>query len=122
MARGLWPTQIAVETLQVLSGTPVDDYGDAAVDWSNPTVEETIERCSVQVVQGPEMTGDNREAITVRRQVWVPGFHPVLDGTKRVRWVRTGEVFRIDGDTPYQPDPFGLGLDHHTFVIEEVLG
>ena len=118
----LWPKGIAIETLDVLAATPVEDYGTVVHwDWDNPTTEETIELCSVQAVASPEIVGD-REAIVMRVQCWVPGHHPVLDGTKRVRWHRTGQVFQVDGDAPYQPDPFGLGLDHHTFTAKEVQG
>ena len=112
---------LAMDTLEILGPTVVDDYGSEALDWSDPEVLETVEFCSVQATMGPEITGD-REAIIMRYQVFMPGFHAVLDGTKRVRWQRTGRAYRIDGDTPYTPDPFGLGLDHHQFIIEEVQG
>ena len=108
------------ETIEVLSGTVEEDYGtETHTNWDDPAIDETIEQCSVQPIVGTQVE-TNREAIITRYQVFAPGHHPLLSGVKRVRW--RGTVYAIDGSTPYFPDPFGLGLDHHVFYVKEVNG
>ena len=111
---------IGSESVEVLSGVKESDYGNSSyIDWSNPTVDAVLSNCSLQPITGSEVVTD-REAIITRYQVYVPGFQASLGGTKRLRW--RGVVYAIDGSTPYFPDPFGLGLDHHVFYIKEVSG
>ena len=118
MTNSVWET-LGSETLEVLSGTPEEDYGNNVLTWANPTVTETLKECSVQPVGGSQIDA-NREAIITRYQVWVPGRHPQLNGTKRIRWM--GVDYQIDGGTPYFPDPLQMGLDHHIFYMQEVSG
>lgn len=117
-----WPRRLARETLVVLAGTPVVSYGTTVLDWTNPSIVETIARCSVQAIETPEITTGNREAIVYRYRVFVPGYHAQLSGVRRIRWARTNKVYKINGDAPYWPDPTGRGLDHHVFIMEVTNG
>ena len=112
---------LAQDTITLWAPTLVDDYGQALADWSNPTQIETIEGCSVQPQAGTEYTVE-REAITTRWLVWVPDYHPNLTGTLRVGIPFHQGLLAIDGSTPYFPDPTGLQLDHHFFLLKEVNG
>lgn len=108
------PTQLATETLHLLTPGQRIDYGRPIPDWANPTVADAIERCSVQPEQATEVI-DGREATVWRLRVWAPFGAPVT-ATSRLRW--RGTDYRVIGKPQPWIDPTGTGLDHVTFQIE----
>lgn len=94
----------------------VDDFRDAALDWSEDAVTlTTIEGCSVQPVDSAEVIASGREALIGQRWVFLPPRMPDgspvdVDGLDRVR-LDSGADFAIVGEPQPMPSPTG-GLDH----------
>lgn len=118
MINQVWDT-LGSETLIIVAGREVEDYGTVTLDWTDPVLSEPIGNCSVQPVGGTQINLD-REAIITRYQVFIPGHIAGLSGVNRIRW--RGSDYEIDGATPYFPDPLNTGLDHHVFYIVEARG
>lgn len=109
---------IATDTIDILAGSPIDDYGDTgAVSWDSPTVVATISGCSVQPLPANEYLLD-RDAVVSRWQAWTP--IAAVSSLNRVR--HKGVIYEIDGSVQRWDDPTGLGLDHLTFFLRRVDG
>lgn len=113
-----WP---ATDTILVYKAGTTQDYGNEVLDWTTSELVEEIPGCSVQSMPGPEISLE-REAILSRWLVFVPDYHPRLNGTLRVEIPFHVGKLMIEGDTPYFSDPTGAGLDHHEFYLKEVNG
>lgn len=101
------------ETVRILTGTAVADpySGESTrIDWTNPA-EFVQPRCSVQPVQGNELTF-NRDTVITRWQLWGPADMPV---TAYDRIQHRGDVYEVDGDIMRWSAP----LAHVTFLMKK---
>lgn len=112
------PSMLATETIAVLAPGVRLDYGRQVADWSQPTVEATVDGCVVQPEQTTEII-DGREAAVWVLRVWAPPGTPV-GAASRVRW--RGTDYRVVGEPQLWADPTSHDLDHLTFTITTTRG
>lgn len=113
---------LAQDAIAVLCGAPVSDYGDAtAVDWSNPTVTAEIGGCSLQPVLGDEIS-EGRDAIVTRWNLFVPDPDAPITSLNRIRDMRTGIDYDIDGSPQVWRDPTPLNLSHMVMILRRTDG
>lgn len=95
------------------AGTSADAYGNEVRDWSTP-VRTRVDGCSVQPAGADEYTLD-REAVTVRLRVFMPGRVDVA-ATDRAEY--EGVQYVIDGVEPWHFPP----LEHTDLLIRRSEG